>query len=199
MPKIITAAIVLLLTGLSCRLTVPRTPPAAAPAPAAATQTEMPALPSLALPAATTAIPPSPTVPPPPQPSSTPQPPELDDLRLFFWDVQVSYDPAVWQPVNGDLPMLEHRRLAGCQITEQGPTEPPMNTIEVQLGEVTYAAAELDLGGRYVDWYMAVSGPEGPFPGGLPTLLIHAAPDGLEQCRADARAVLSTMRAAAGP
>lgn len=201
MPKsILAAALVLLLVGLSCQLTAPREP--AAPATAAPV---LP-LPDTATPlsAPTSTPPPAPTLaaptstPLPPQPSPTP-PPVLDTLRLIFWDVQVSYDPAVWRLASSDYPVLEHRSLSGCQVTEQGPTEPPMNTTPVQLGEVTYAMAELSMSGQTVDWYMAINGPSGPFPGGLPTLLIFVPPAGAEQCRADALAILATMELAGQP
>lgn len=192
--SILAAALVLLLVGLSCQLVTPSAPPPTPTGAAPALPPPATATPLLPPPATATALP-APTA--TPQPSATP-PPVLEQLRLIFWDVQVSYNPAVWQPA-GDYPTLAHRSLSGCQLTEQGPTEPPMNTREVQLGPVTYAVAELEINGQAVDWYMATSGPAGPFPGGLPTLLIFAPAAGAEQCRADALAVLATMELAGQP
>ena len=194
--SILAAALVLVLVGLSCQLVTPSAPPTptgadpALPPPATATSL-------LPLPATATPLPAPTSTDVPPPPTVTP-PPVLEQLRLFFWDVQVSYDPAVWQPA-GDYPTLEHRSLSGCQVTEQGPTEPPMNTSEVQLGPVTYAMTELSMSGQPVDWYMAINGPQGPFPGGLPTLLIVLPAVGVEQCRADALVVLATMELAGQP
>lgn len=148
-------------------------------------------------PEATKEQPPAPSIPlnTATQPPTPTLPVVLEDLPMMFWDVKIRYDPAIWQPAGTDGPLtLRHQQISTCSIYEQGPTEPPPADREAALGPVTYMVAELESQGNPTHWYMAVSGPQGPFADGIPTLVISSSPEQFEQCRSSAEEVFATMR-----
>lgn len=191
----------ILLVSLSCQFLFPQqTQPPQAPLEEA---TVPGLLPEATLPAATQPEPAREQTPVPVKPGSgNPPPPEpggmllLEDLNLKFWNVRVSYNPAVWQPIaaGNEPPALAHQQLATCRLYEQGPTEPPQTQRDVTLGPVTYKIAEMESQGSPIHWYMAVQGPQGPFADGTPTLVVTSSAGEFEECRISAEEVLASMR-----
>lgn len=192
---IIILSSVLLLVSLSCQLLIPQnTPQPQVTLEVATVPVPQPEAPQ---PGATKEQPPAPTI----LLSTATQPPAptipvvLEDIPMMFWDVRVSYDPAIWQPSGTEGPLtLTHQQISPCGIYEQGPTEPPAADREVTLGPVTYLVAELESQGNPAHWYMAASGPQGPFVDGIPTLVVSSSPEQFERCRSSAEEVFATMR-----
>ncbi len=119
----------------------------------------------------------------------------LSDMHMVFWNVSVSYDPAVWRLAEKqNIPMLAHQSIPGCELSEQGPTEPPQATKNITLGSVKYSVAELSQDANtHRDWYMATGDSNGPFPGGLPTWIMSGSAQQWETCQSDASEVLTTL------
>jgi hypothetical protein len=191
-------ACILLLVSISCQFLLPQSAPQPQNTPLAATIPPQQAKPTREqLPISTATFHPAPTTPlstatPPPAPNTLVL---LEDLPLMFWNVKVSYDPAIWEPGSPQTPpSLMHRSLSTCKLNEQGPTEPPQADRKVTLGPVTYMVAEMVSGGNPIHWYMAVKGPQGPFADGIPTLVVSSSPEQLEPCRTSAEEVLATLR-----
>lgn len=194
---LILVSCLLLLASLSCQLLVPEKLPQTTDAPDTAAQATIPVVqpePTQSMPTQTPPVPTEPvaTATQPPAPTKVVV---LEDMILMFWNARVSYDPALWQPGDDEYPRsLGHVEIPTCIIYEQGPTEPPPVDREITLGSVTYKIAELESQGNPVHWYMAVSGPQGPFADGIPTLAITSDADQFEECLNSAEKVLSTMR-----
>ena len=132
---------------------------------------------------------------PTPAPTDTPEPAaSLAWMKMMFWDTWFGYDPNVWGAGGHQyMPAITHLQIPQCVIREQGPTEYPYVSYEIDLGDIHYQVAEFLHSDTHADWYMAKRGPNGPFAGGLPSLVVNGTLTDWERCLADAQIVLATL------
>lgn len=156
----------------------------------AANNTPQPVGPSI------TSVPATPTLAPVLEPSPTTAPVSTRaDFPMMFWNVAVSYDPTVWELSKSESgSIFTHRQIAGCKMNEGSPTTPPPATGQVTIGQLQYVVAETVVEQQHLDWYIEVSGPNGPLLlDGSPTFIIVEPPQNLAGCLADVNMVLATM------